>query len=286
MAHAQDDRAVESLFLENLPVYVEEKIASNQDAVKRLIRRHKEKAPEQEYMLFSHVPSAWIDSNADYSRVFGKNGRIFFHAGLRKLILKISTNAHEVGTAQFSRSLDFLTWGMGLRRALFFLSASTVKNGDYGKEPDGSWRPASLPNDRDSKWPSVTLETGYSEGLSRLRADASWWLCSSKGEVKLVIIMAVNARHPHIVIETWESGSPTAGAPTTRSTTRAAPTRRQEISISRDADGTVIAIGGPLTLLFSAFFLRSPMNAQETDFIFSQQEFEDIADAVWQVQGF
>lgn len=38
MEHAQDDKAVESLFLENLPAYVEEKIASNQDAVKGLIR--------------------------------------------------------------------------------------------------------------------------------------------------------------------------------------------------------------------------------------------------------
>lgn len=98
--------------------------------------------------------------------------------------------------------------------------------------------------------------------------------------------MAINARYPHIVIETWESGSPTAGAPTTKSTTRVVPAKRQEISIGRDTDGTVIVTGSPFILPFSAFFLHSPMNAQEADFIFFQQEFEEIADAIWQVQGF
>lgn len=191
-----------------------------------------------------------------------------------------------MGTAQFSRSRRKIIPQVRKPRVVLFLGTSTAKNGDYGKEPDGSWRPALLPNDKDLKWPSVTLETGYSESLSRLRADVSWWLCSSKGEVKLVVIMAINSRCPHIVIETWESGSPMAEAPATRSTSWVVQTQSQEISIRCDTDGTVRATGGPLILSFSAFILRSPLNVQETDFIFSQQEFEQIADAIWQVQDF
>lgn len=69
------------------------------------------------------------------------------------------------------------------------------------KEPDGSWIPASLPDGRTKKWPSVGLEVRYSESLARPRVDAAWWLSRSKGDVKVVLTISINVKKPQILIE-------------------------------------------------------------------------------------
>lgn len=160
---------------------MEEKIALSKGAVKSLIRRHKEQEPEQEYVALFDVLPTWIDPNVDYSEIFGKKARVFYHADLRKLILKILANIHEIGTMQFCQSLFLLNFNMGLKNNLRSYRAATVQDGPYSKEPDDSWHPVTLPAGRDPKWPGVILETRYAESLLRLRIDASWWLCSSKG---------------------------------------------------------------------------------------------------------
>jgi hypothetical protein len=42
------------------------------------------------------------------------------------------------------------------------------------------------------------------ESLERLQVDARWWLQSSKGEVRTVILIAIKRNAPSITLQKWE----------------------------------------------------------------------------------
>lgn len=60
----------------------------------------------------------------------------------------------------------------------------------YGriKERDISYRPEV----RKSGWPSFMIETGLSQSISQLRTDAYYWLASSNGVCKVVLLLSIN----------------------------------------------------------------------------------------------
>jgi hypothetical protein len=68
---------------------------------------------------------------------------------------------------------------MRLDSELLDIGAARVDDHPFKKEPDESWIPCTLPAGRTDKWPSLVVESGFSETLRQLQRDAEWWLCRS-----------------------------------------------------------------------------------------------------------
>jgi hypothetical protein len=56
------------------------------------------------------------------------------------------------------------------------------------------------------EWPSLAIETGNTESLPRLCSDAKWWIESSRGEVRIVVLIKVNRPRKLVTILKYVSG--------------------------------------------------------------------------------
>ncbi|KAL4883456.1 hypothetical protein BJY04DRAFT_216276 [Aspergillus karnatakaensis] len=68
------------------------------------------------------------------------------------------------------------------------------------RQPDECFWPDTR---RPSSWPTLVIETGLTESLSRLQRDAVWWLRRSEGETRVVLVVTVNARNRVVQVEKW-----------------------------------------------------------------------------------
>ena len=166
-------------------------------------------------------------------------------------------------------------------------TAATKRQGKGNtiKEPDSSFKNLRL-RSQVGDWPHWVIEGGMSESLQRLRADASWWINHSEGEVLLVILIWIRPSLKIIKIETWvpERTLPPPG-PRTRS--RAAiPTlspRKEDIDVEMDFSVDPPIYKGPLalTLQFSRLIGRPPVPPREKDVVLTRQDLLDLAGYIW-----
>ena len=202
------------------------------------------------------------------------------------LILKVPTAKHEAAHRNFSKVLVAGVLGMGLLWEFFELGATTFKTPRVSKEGDSAFKPLSIrPNEAD--WPTIVLESGWPESLTRLRRDAHIWLENSGGDVKMVLLFSIGRTARTMVIEKWENrpvhANPPvpANRPATRSMTTAAaqtPTLIQAITI--DSNSNTVN-GAPLTLEFQKIFLRQAVPPLEHDFTFTAQDLSAFATNFW-----
>jgi hypothetical protein len=214
--------------------------------------------------------------------------RIFYNEESRKLIMKLPSRPHDSASRSIHNLVHDHVVQMGWDSALHDIGAARVKDHPFSKEPDESWIPNTLPAGRTDKWPSLVVESGFSETLRQLQRDAEWWLCRSRGDVKVVVIISVKRTEPFIVIQKWERDQNTLPLRTRQHQRqpRVIPAKTQEIILSRSAQNITTVIGAPLIIRFSDVFLRPSGNAQETDFSFSQQDLTALGQHVWRVQKF
>ncbi|KAK3374025.1 hypothetical protein B0T24DRAFT_657689 [Lasiosphaeria ovina] len=141
------------------------------------------------------------------------------------------------------------------------------------------------------KWPTLVIESGYSETLPELHKDMQWWFQASNHEVKIVILAKFDDQQHHILLEKWEEEISSLQGAITRS--RAAAilqqngvlnlVRRQSITITRDEITNPVSYNvtrGALVLGFRLLFLRDP-GPQEGDFVLSIQDLQLYAENVW-----
>lgn len=86
-------------------------------------------------------------------------------------------------------------------------------------------------------WPILVFDSGFSEGLDRLRVDARWWLVNSRGDVNIVIIISIKSAEKSLRIEKWCLALPGASLPVTRAhpnPNRLVPTKMQEICVTQN----------------------------------------------------
>lgn len=166
---------------------------------------------------------------------------------------------------------------MGLEDELLPTGSTRIKSNLQSKEPDSSWRPRSLSVGRTKQCPALVIETGYSESLSRLRLDGQWWITSSCGGVKVVIILAINPSNPQLVLEKWILDR-TAG--------RASGTRTQEIIMTRGPGNVITTTGAPLAVALDEMSLTAAnSNTQQSDIVVAVEALERIARITWEEQG-
>lgn len=91
-----------------------------------------------------------------------------------------------------------IQWGIPRENRLKGLGGTTFSGRGSSKEADTTFRPISRPI---GGWPTIVFESGLSEGLARLRADARWWLMNSGGDVNIILIISVKPAQMRLLIE-------------------------------------------------------------------------------------
>jgi hypothetical protein len=149
------------------------------------------------------------------------------------------------------------------------------------KGGDSAFKPRGV-RSRKTDWPTIVLESGWSESLTRLRRDARLWLEESRGDVKIVLLFSIGRTARTMIIEKWENHPVPANRPATRPITRATtpqtPTQIQAITIDSNSNTTN---GAPLTLEFRKIFLRQAVPPLEHDFTFITQDLSEFVTDSW-----
>jgi hypothetical protein len=89
---------------------------------------------------------------------------------------------------------------MGLRWELISLGATTFKTPRVSKEGDSTFKPLSI-RPRKVDWPTIVLESGWFESLTKLRQDARLWLENSRGDIKTVLLFSISRTARTMIIE-------------------------------------------------------------------------------------
>src|SRR5277367_3556778 len=177
--------------LEGVPVWIFKTIKNMQEA----ITSYKEKLEASEaspYMIFRLITTNDL-LKIERARENGKidrGVRLTHYMDWDILILKVPTAKHEAAHRTFSDQLFFEAGLMGLRWELFNIGAETYKPALMSKEGDSAFKPGSI-RPLDTDWPTIVIESGWSESLTKLREDARRWLENSGGEVKIVLLISI-----------------------------------------------------------------------------------------------
>jgi hypothetical protein len=168
---------------------------------------------------------------------------------------------------------------MGLEWELFRLNATTYKTPRMSKEGDSAFKPGSM-RPLETDWPTIVIEAGWSESITKLREDARRWLENSRGEIKIVVLISIGRKRGtrKMVIEKWENGPVPPNRPLTGSNTTHIPTKIQAIKIDSNAN---TVNGAPLILEFRKIFLRQAVAPLEHDFTFTAQYLSTYATNFW-----
>lgn len=232
----------------------------------------------QQYLVFRPVTEDDLAKIDRARQSIGSNTRMAHYIDEDLLIVKLMPSAgHEGAHVNFGKKLCSKTISMGMTdEDLYGLGSTRFPGRRSSKEGDSAYKPLSRGNRSD--WPTIVIESGLSESLRHLRADAKWWLENSGGDVGIVILISIKEAQRNLLIEKWEL----ALAPN-RPITRAfnnpntlIPTKMQEIRI----DSNIVVTGAPLVLEFRKIFLRPP-TPPENDIVFTVQDLSAWATQYW-----
>jgi hypothetical protein len=150
---------------------------------------------------------------------------------------------------------------MGLRPSSDFRSRPAgrykSRSGQSHKEADSNLRP----NDG-VEWPSLVIETGWSESDARLRADGRWWLANP--HTQLILLISYQRSLRILQIQKYEREEidivVTRTSPDGR---RLVPVCTGTVNIDLSSSSPTIISGAPFILPFEALMRRRPAEGTE-----------------------
>src|SRR5271156_625489 len=264
--------------LEGVPVWTFTTIKNMQEAISSYGEKL-EASEASPYLIFRLVTTddlLKIERARENDKI-DRGVRMTHYVDWNILILKVPTAEHERSHRKFGDKLVIRAAGMGLEEEFDSLGATTFKTSRVSKEGDSAFKPLSI-RPRKADWPTIVLESGWSESLTRLRRDARIWLEESKGDVKIVLLFSISRTARTMIIEKWENRPVPANRPATRSVASQTPTQIQAITI--DSNSNTVN-GAPLTLEFRKIFLRHAVPPLEHDFTFTAQDLSAFATNFW-----
>ncbi|KAJ5951876.1 uncharacterized protein N7479_010289 [Penicillium vulpinum] len=185
-------------------------------------------------------------------------------------LITMPSNPHSAAVDAFSTVIKDSLTSMGLSFSLQGYPNATTRGVSRGKQPDYGWGPKRRARGEPDS-PSVTLEVAYSESDSKLNSDVRFWLNPNEGKAKLCLTLQIHKSRPEIRIEKWE-----------RQQDR--KYRSQVTYITKNGDHFNV-IHHPFTIPFESLFGRQPTCPREKDIEFSQGQLGEIADMIWESQG-
>jgi hypothetical protein len=292
---------IEGLETINLQPFVG--IINMQKAIKAKSEELRKGNSEQQYLIFARVgvdDLPKIDAACDS---MGKHIRLTHYTDTGLLIVKLPTAKHESAHGNLAKRVGSVLTRMGTpglaEDEFCFVGATTYHGRNSSKEGDSAYKPLTA-RPRETDWPTIVFECGYSESLRHLRCVARWWLTESRGDVKIIITISVQPAQSTLQIEKWELTPLIGSRPSTRAFPNPhniprplIPTKTTEITIiSNTPIGTPLPVigapftitGAPLVLEFDKIFLR-PAVLPETDITFTVQDLSNWATAFWRSVG-
>ncbi len=227
----------------------------------------------------------------------GEHSRLFYQPDNACLIITVPTLSHNQMHLLIYREIDNAINAMGASSQWEPIGDTThnVSNGSSG-QGDSAGCPTSR---RDSEWPTLVVEAGFSQTRPSLRAKMRWWFAASGHQVKVVILVKMQRAQETILVEKWVEVTGRRGATATRWATNAGLTTPQPACeraietawaghqpvLQTPKLGRVPSLfrvtGGPLIIRFAEIFLRAPV-AQEHDITISAANLQYVASRIWQ----
>ncbi|GIK05235.1 hypothetical protein Aspvir_009339 [Aspergillus viridinutans] len=191
----------------------------NIEAERVLERLNQNDDAGNQYILVLNLPRA-IRTHLDEDKnvLQGINFRLMFD-GTTALIKIVPSHPHEYATSRLRDNITFSAVLAGMSMDDILWSGKTTHRpsvaANKGKEADDCFIPPTRQAGRNQPpgWPSLVIETGVSESLTRLRQDARWWFENSEGAVRTVILLSIKRTCGTILLEKWQLSPP--GQPVT-----------------------------------------------------------------------
>lgn len=274
-------------FLEGLPSTTRKYQYEGSNALGEVVRKEHRILDEyqtrekSQFVIFLNVYPSIFDQDITQQRFVRVDS---YYRQQKALIVKMNTTPHEAAHSELFLLMNFQLERMSdAHQCLVMVGQAIVHTPSRSKKPDQSIKPLHPPSGRSTKWPSFVIESGLSESKSKLAADARWWLNESSGDVKTALTISVHRTKPELVIQNWRLEP----RPTRADPQKSIPMVEQDIRITKTQEGEVRVRNGPLIIPFENVFLRPPTaQAQEQDFLFTDQSIESLGRKVWTLQGF
>ncbi|KGO76168.1 hypothetical protein PITC_091930 [Penicillium italicum] len=187
------------------------------------------------------------------------------------ILIKMVSPEHSSATGAIDRAITADLLPMGLFKCITTYASTTIQGRTRGKQPDQGWGPRRPPRDYQRR-PSVVLEVAWSGSDSKLHSDVRFWLDPADGNARICLTLRVDKHEPAIRIEKWKLQD-------------GRPHRFQMIRMTR-VSNQISVTNDPLIIPFEDLFLRPPSTPAERDIQITQQALEDIAETIWEIQGF
>jgi hypothetical protein len=170
-----------------------------------LLDEGEEKNP---YLGFTHVTMSDFEA-IDEIRSEVPMMTIHYDWNEETLIVKFMVGPHHETCAELlAMELDTVYKNRtGNVRAFFLhpLGRSRCRGAHRMKEGDKAYKPKTRIGTYD--WPSIVFEVGVSQTMENLRHDAQFWLGSSRGQTRIVILVCVDRDARSMVIGRWQVGA-------------------------------------------------------------------------------
>lgn len=228
---------------------------------------------DHSYIIFDHVDERsyqkYFEDDSGESLIV--HSLVTYNFISHVIVLKMPTTAHEAAHRAFSEI--FSAWHRSQEGRLFPMGGATIEGFTRKKCPDSSWTTSIHTSERENKWPTILIESGWSDSRAKLSRDVLFWLTESDQQVRVALTMKVTHKGK-ITIDRWTLDE-TAGR------TSVHPTQTMSITRSRTPNSNNHRISGSMHIKFEDCFLRDKRNS-ESDFILSNQDLTEIAEAVWE----
>lgn len=215
-----------------------------------------------------------LDINLNtYLRDFEEQRCDSYFPFLKMALIEMASSVHEITARVFeSLLLDKLSTMNSMSTKLDPLGSAEVETNTRRKQPDNSYRPRRLPRNRSRKWPTFTVEVGFSEPTRKHEDDAKWWLSQSNGDVRIVLTIDVHRRTNMVIFKTWTLNSQRVPEATYRVVLSGEDGMRRIRTTNNN----------PLIIPFESLFLRPADDNSERDITFSLDDLKEIATRAWE----
>ncbi|KAL4983783.1 hypothetical protein BDW68DRAFT_168186 [Aspergillus falconensis] len=241
-----------------------------------------------QYLVFTSVPPAQSSKLSDDRARTSKYCRFSFNAETGLLITKVMPSpAHELAIRSFDFLISLELHAMNVYRDMRPFGSRTVTVGNWTKEADCCWAPAST-----STRLSFVVEIGLSESARQLALSARGWLETYSSSVKLVVTISIKRENPEIILRRWEIVPRGYGVLTRSSPPSARCTAFLKLSRTNNTtsvtgesymNGTTTTTT-QLNLPFDKIVGRPPHQPLERDLVIPEQELRSFAENIWSEQ--
>ncbi|RMJ24453.1 hypothetical protein PHISP_04671 [Aspergillus sp. HF37] len=237
-------------------------------------RLQQDRDNRSQLLVFAHVPNyAFEQDLQEPASDIPRYTLDAYTAHDNLLIVKMRSGPHEAAhEAVRTVLIGKLSHMSHAERGLYGLGQTTVKGNQRAKEADISYIPVRLPRGRSDEWPTLALESGYTDSQGKLTANAEWWLSASNGDTKIAMTLDIDKKSRKITIKAFEY-SDTGNL------------HEESVTVQKPYNSDIQVLGAPLRIPFRKLFLREPVGNEE-DIMWEDDDLTYIAEAAWSRQKF